>query len=299
MGQRSHRSAPRFAGATRHPGVRLAPRPGRLRLPAALRRRHALLRLVDRPRAAPAPAPGRHREPLHAHAPPGGAGLHRASSRPAPRRCARRSGSSACRRPRSAACGRARGRGSGAATTLRSPRGLAAHGADARRRGAARALAGAQRLDRHLAARETMEAAHRQPRAVHDAEDPAPVRQADHNAIALHAAGAAPADVDRVAAALHPQPAWLRGQRLRRARRSAQRRGALRSRRPGRCTRRSGAARAPGRRREADGAGPALGHAELRVRPITLLDEANALPGLRGHPVAQHAPLAAAESRGR
>src|SRR4029079_4615395 len=42
---------------------------GGVRLPAALRRRHPLLRLVDRPGTAPAPAPGRHGQPLYAPAP--------------------------------------------------------------------------------------------------------------------------------------------------------------------------------------------------------------------------------------
>src|SRR6266508_6935960 len=68
MTQPSHRSAPLSLVLPGIQKVRLAPCSDRVRLPAALRRRHALLRLVDRTGAAPARAPGRDGEPLHAHA---------------------------------------------------------------------------------------------------------------------------------------------------------------------------------------------------------------------------------------
>src|SRR5215210_6104750 len=76
MSQRSHHRPPLSLGLAGIRGVRLAPPRARLRVPAPLRRRHALLRLVHRPGAPPAPAPGRHGQPLHARAATGGARLH-------------------------------------------------------------------------------------------------------------------------------------------------------------------------------------------------------------------------------
>src|SRR5215210_4048585 len=76
MSQRSHQGAPVSLGLAGIRGVRLAPPRGRVRVPAPLRRRHALLRLVDRPGAPPAPAPGGHGQPLHAGPEAGGARVH-------------------------------------------------------------------------------------------------------------------------------------------------------------------------------------------------------------------------------
>src|SRR4029453_1598138 len=54
--QRSHRTAPDSLGPAGVRGFGYPSRGGGLRLPAALRRRHALLRLVPRSGAAPATA---------------------------------------------------------------------------------------------------------------------------------------------------------------------------------------------------------------------------------------------------